>query len=299
MRRKILLSVLFLFVIISFASASIPTTIVINTAPNHSLMIRMYNPGTVEVLESMYKNSDEMGKLIISFDSPADEYDLEMWLKNPSTNTYDSDYAHERFEETFTAGEGAELNLYPEWYHLDEFENLTKTNTAEVYANATAGVETNETIQNNSTNETIEIPETIASTENKNNKTKEKVTALSISDGKVSISGNILYYVGGIIVLAVLIIIFLRWNRKRNQYPREPKPVKVVKLSEITQQVRKDDNEIKSQEDKIEAAKKMIRDAEEQIKRARNPNYDRIEAAKRKLIEDERELMRLRREARS
>ena len=284
--KKSLVFVILAFAIffLGFLSADISTTAVINTAPNYSILMRIYEiGGTQPITDSIYTASDGNGKSIVSFESPADEFEIEMWLKDPETGTYN--LRHKRFEESFFAGVDFELDFYPSWYPIEQIE---KARNSEPLSNQTEEV-LNETTE--TANETVE--ENVSAT--------ETVTAHSISDSAFFRNKNVFYYIGGIIILAGLIILFFKYRKYRKLNPREPKKVKVVKLSEMKkdsdESSPKSGNDIKAQEEKIEAAKKMIQEAEDEIKKIKNPNRDKIEAAKKKLIEDQKELMRLREEA--
>ncbi len=284
--RFFLLFFVFVFLSLEFLSAGFPTTIIVNTAPNYSVMARVYNPGeTLAHLESIYGSADENGVVIMTFEISEDQYELAMWLKDPDTGNYDLRY--KRFEEVYITGHDFEINFYPGWYPLDQIENTDNSNETEEISNETEEV----------LNETINETSSLVDEQINGSLKKEKVTALSISDGTLFSNKRFFYYVGGIIVLVVIIIFFFKYRKYRKNNPREPKQVKVVKLSEMKGQQEQGKNDIPAQIEKIQEAKKMIQEAEEQIKKIQNPNMEKIEAAKKKLIEDQKDLMRLREEA--
>ncbi len=297
-KRLVLFSLLFGIVLINFLSA-ISTNIVVNTAPNYSIMARVYEVGgTQPVTDSVYVTSNEKGVSIINFELSIDDYDLEMWLRDPTTGSYN--LRHERFEESYPAGVDFEMNFYPDWYPIEDIE---KINSGESLSNETTAV--NETVVQSpviladAENETVDVPEDTTLI-NETSSKKGILTALSISDGTLFKNKNFFYYVAGIIVLAALFIFFFKYRKYRKENPREYKSVKVVKLSELKNPPQQyNAGDIKNQEDKIEQAKKMIQEAEGELKRLKSPNVDKIEQAKRKLIEDEKELMRLRRESKN
>lgn len=299
MRNKIILLIFLAFAIISinFISADIATTVVVNTAPNYSLMARFFYPGeTLDYLEGIYTTSDANGVAILTFDLAEDQYEMALWLKDPDTGNYDLRY--KRYDEIFNSGQDFTINFYPEWYHIDDYADIDI-----VQPNVTTETATQNTseIYNQTVNETI--PADTNMQQNNESSKRERVTALSISDGQISVTPKFFYYVGGIIILTAIVFFSFRYRRYLKNNPKQPKEIRTVKLSELQQQQREIQREnsgslIKEQEEKIQQARNMIREAEEELKRARNPSEDRIEAAKRKLIEDEKELMRLRREAR-
>lgn len=270
--------------LIGMASA-MSTTLVINTAPNYSLMVGLYEPGiSYPAIQSIYEKSNEYGRTVITFDISPDQYELVLALKDPSTGDYN--LKNKRLNYTFNTGEDVEVNFYPSWYHIDD--GLADEGNSELLApseeNTTdAAIPTTE-------NTTEEITSAENTTENYSVKTTKDVTAFSISEGTVSINRSALYYAGGLIVPIILIILVIRWKKMK---PKKEEKIKVKKLSELKQEQNED---LKDQELKVREAREALREEEERLKKLRNPNADRIEEAKRKLIEDEKELMRLRRE---
>ncbi len=215
------------------------------------------------------KDIGKSGNALIGFSIETLSYKLTLNLIKDGETVYT-----ERFEEPFSTGEFQEFDFYPVWAPKPEPQNET-INETEV----------------NETNETSEIllNETNQTSKKKN---KDKVTAFSVSDGVISINGRMILYTLGIIILAILVFLFIRWEKNK---PKKEKKIRITKLSEIQE---KSNEQIKGQEDKIEQAKKMLQEAQEELKKLKNKNSDKIEQAKKKLIEDQKELMRLREEAR-
>jgi hypothetical protein len=266
------------------------TTIIVNTAPNFTVnaFFTEANSGAYSVIEMMNENSTSDGKAIFVLVTSKPEFELKLNLKKDGETHYSDDFDGE----SFPTGETIELDFYPKWYPKPQpkTENqTTESNETETISEETVLNETVDEVIQQNLEDNSEIEN---NSEVKNS--KEKVTALSISDGTISINGKTLAYAGGIIVLALILFLFIRWEMKK---PKREKTIKVTKLSEIQQQKQEDTNDIKTQEEKINQAKKMIKDAEEQINKLKNPNMTKIEEAKRKLIEDEKELIRLRRES--
>jgi len=273
MRPKLFIFILLLVVPIAAVSAmEMPTSIKVNTVPDFNVTVSIRD--TSGYYHFQTKDSGEDGSVLIGFEIESSSYDLiSMTLKRAGQ----SEVTHfKRFEdESYITGEFVERDFYPSWYTPPETEQGNETETS------------NETTEMNSTtNETLEGTENVTATNG-----EQKLTAFSISDGEVKINGRILLYTLGIIVLVVLIILFIRWEKRK---PKKEKKIKVTKLSEVKQ---KNDDDIKAQEEKIENAKKMLQEAQEELKKLKDPSLNKIEQAKKKLIEDQKELLRLRNEA--
>lgn len=292
MREKIILPLIILFVITGFASAiETETTVIVNAPPNFTVnaFFTDANSEAYSVIEMMNENSGSDGKAIFIFTTSKLEFRLKLNLKKDGETHYSDNFGGESFQ----TGEAIELDFYPKWYPKPQ----PKTENQTTGSNVTNETLSEETISNETAEEVIQQNlENNSEIENSSEvkTSKEKVTALSVSDGTISINGKTLAYTGGIIVLALILFFFIRWEMKK---PKQEKKIKVTKLSEIQQQKQEDSDDIKKQEEKIDEAKRMINEAEERINKLKNPNMTKIEEAKRKLIEDEKELIRLRRES--
>lgn len=271
------------------------TEITIYTLPNHEALVRILNPeyDSLYVLDNFRYNTNSNGKIFFTFEASRQTFDISILLVKNGEKV-----AEKRFEGTFTSGYPVELEYYPG----EEEEPETTNETLQEQANQTQTNETETTInenpsnENETLNETFEIPE--ISTENFKSE-KEKVTAFSIQDGRLSIAPKGFLYILGLVVLAVLIFIGIKHSHhieKRLKEGKESKKkeIKIKKMSDLN---KKKSERLKDQEEKIERAKKMIEDAQAEINKMKNPNQAKIDEIKRRLIEDEKELLRLRRES--
>lgn len=271
MVNKIYSSLILLVAVLSLVSAS-DTTVIINTAPNFTVnaFFTETTEGVYSVIEMINEVSDSNGKAMFILSTDKNEFELKINLRKDGETHYSYKY-----NQSFQTGGVIELDLYPRWYPKPNATLLSTNETAEL-------------------NETVEITnETINETADTNIQEESNVTV----DAKKSISGNAVLssktfaYAGGILVIVVILLIFIRWRVRLSN--KQPKEIKVVKLSEMNQNK---SDEIKSQETQIEEAKRALREAEERLQKIKNPDMAKIEEAKRKLIEDEKELIRLRRE---
>lgn len=276
MRSRNYFFILVLVLSLTFVSSmKLDTTIKVDTAPNFNVTISIKD--TAGYYHFATKDSGADGSVLLGFTLETSSYELATFtLKRFG----DDDPAYfKRFDdEPYSTGDFVELEIYPKWYTPPEPENETlvtipENNTSE---NTTQEIALNETETTN-----------VTSPKNKDH----KLTAFSVSDGELRINGRVLLYALGLIFIGIFILLFIRWERKK---PKQEKKIKITKLSEF-QQINNEG--IKQQEDKIEQAKKMLQQAQEELKKLKDPNMNKIEQAKKKLIEDQKELMKLREEA--
>lgn len=302
---------IFLFLFISLALlgavSAIDTPVTIKTVPNYNMKIAFLVPDSVYGLLGdglVYATADSTGQAKVTFSTSRENFEVKIWLK------YDGETIMiKRFDEVYDSGVPLELELYPAWYTppVKETETTNETEETETVN------ETNATVSGttaSTTEESEETPkeETQETTPIENVKVeKEKVTAFSVQDGKVSISAKGFLYLLGLVVLAVLIFLGIKHSHHVEKKLKEmggnkkKKEIKVKKMSEMQNQQQQQNmsksERLKSQEEKIENAKKMIEEAQEEINKMKNPRQDKIDEIKRKLVEDEKELIRLRRES--
>lgn len=265
----------FALAILSLGSLNAVTTTVNVHAPvNFTVNAFFTDPDSsaYSVIQTINENTGDKGLAVLVLETSKDDFELKLNLRKDGETHYSEEYG------IFSTGGIIDLDFYPRWSPKPEVTNEIENETVEEIVN-----------------ETLEVAE--AGNETVDEISSEKLTAHSISDSAFFRGNNIFYYLGGLIVLAGLIVLLFKYRKYRKHNPLEPKKVKVVKLSEMKEMQNKSNDNIKEQEDKIEEAKRMIEEAEEQIKKMKNKNNDKIEAAKRKLIEDQKELMRLREEA--
>lgn len=291
-KRLFLFLSLFAILSLNFISAY-DVVVQVNSVPNFTV-----NAFFIDTREDVFSTvaviNEETGRdgiAIMNFTTNKNEFEVKLNLRKDGETFYSKEY-----NETFSSSSGLiELDFYPKWYQPKNSTVATSANISET--NTTT--EITEAESNETENETLLI---VPLESNIKNKTSDKVTVFSIFDSEGRLTNTFFYYIGGIIVLAALIIIFFKYRKYRKNNPSEPKQIRTIKLSELQQQQRSQENDsetkIRAQEQRINQARNMIKEAEDELKRMRQPNADKIEAAKRKLIEDEKELMRLRRESR-
>ncbi len=269
MRSKNYIFILLLVVSITFVSAiEIDTSIKVNTVPNSTVNLAIKDSSGY--WHHIKKDSGNDGSTLISFSIESSSYTMTLNLIKDNETVY-----QKRFEEEYLTGEFQEIDFYPKWYTPPKPDNET---LVENITTENSTIQTNEST--NEINPTEEKPE-------------GKVTAFSVSNGEIKLSSRVLLYALGIIIIIVFIILFISWERKK---PKKEKKIKVTKLSEIN---KINDDEIKKQEERIDNAKKELQQAQEELKKLRNPSLSKIEQAKNKLIEDQKELIRLREESKS
>lgn len=287
MRRKIFLILCVLTLIIVPIVSAADSEVIIKTIPDtaYKAQISFLVPdSTYSLIESFHYNPNTKGEIKFTFTTSRDDFDVKIWLRLDGETIMT-----ERFED-FQAGAPVNIEMYPAWYTppVEETPVINETNETTTETN-----QTNETVQ-----EVVETTEESTPIEEVKSD-KERVTAFSVQDGKVSIAPKGFLYILGLIVLAVLIFIGVKYSHHiekalKEGNKKEKKEIKVRKMSEMNQ---KKSTRLKDQEEKIEKAKKMIEDAQEEINKMKNPNQSKIDEIKRRLIEDEKELMRLRKEA--
>jgi hypothetical protein len=282
MEKKFVLILFILLILGSFASAT-DTQIIIHTIPGYKAMISFLNPGySYSLIESFHYTANNDGDIKFVFSTNKDEFDVAIWLSKDGVAV-----TNKRFDETFNAGEKLELEIYPKWY-TPPVNNITDVTDI---PNITSD-EVNEIISGEETNESNAEKETLGET-SENPEKDRKVTALSIENGKVSISARIFYYVLGLIAIVIIIFLSIK-EAKRGRFKKtsKPKEIKVTKLSEMNEAKKSSSNSVEEQEKRIAEAKKKIEEAETELRKMKNE--DKIAEVKKRLIEDEKELMRLR-----
>jgi hypothetical protein len=293
MKVKIFLILCTLVLILAPINA-IDTTVTINTIPNYDLQIAFLVPDTAYGLLGdglVHTSSDATGKSTLVFKTSREDFEVKIWLKKDGENIL-----IERFDDVYDAGVPLTLDLYPVWYDAPvkepAIEEVNETNSTE----------------ENVTEEIVEeVPEVKAVTTEDTpieevKVEKERVTAFSVQDGKISIAPKGFLYIFGLVILAVLVFLGIKHSHHVEKTVRtlkegkkgKKKDIKIKKMSEMNQ---KKSSKLKEQEEKIDKAKKMIEDAQDEINKMKNPNQSKIDEIKRRLVEDEKELMRLRKEA--
>lgn len=265
MVKKLILSLLVLIFLVQVISA-IDTEITIQTLPDHHVNINFLHPDSnVLLLDKFDQNSGESGNLSFVFSSNEVEFNIAAFVTK-STETI----VYARFDDN-TAGEPLHLILLPEGSEIiKNFEPVT-----------------NQTLEENSTNETLEeSPAVNEAAEEIEPEEETKITGSALFGEEGFFANSEVYWVGGAIIFSgVGAFVFFKLKKKT----KKSKEIKLKKLNELQTEKKEklhDNKEI------IEDAEKKIKEAQEDIRKIRNE--DQIKEAKKKIIEDEKELVRLR-----
>jgi hypothetical protein len=287
MEKKLFFILVLSFLMIPFVFAA-PTTTIINvhTLPSHRIYIAVLVPEETipyQVIESFaFKDTGILGTREYRTTSSYGKIDLKITVKLGDIKVLD-----ERIKNISTG----------RTVYIDYFKNNITVRyegdviTTEVdTANVSANVSENDTAiaSNNETQENTPVTEE-----------KEEEKQQVIEPKNNSLTGNlslgsfytnyskIITYISLsiiIIVIIVLVIFFILKNRKKTK----KEPVTAVKFRH------KDNIEYSQTERELEAAEKKLREARDEIERARKRN-DMIKEAERKLEEDKVRLDNLRR----
>jgi hypothetical protein len=294
--RIIFILGILVFILIPITNAQ-ETEVTIHTLPNHEALIRILHPDydSLYVLDNFKYISNTNGNIVFTFESSRQTFDIGIVLSKNGEKVGDK-----RFEGTFTSGYPVEVEYYPG--EEDDSSNVpvaetsnetneTQTNVTETSSEVNQTNETLETLSETTEQETTPIEEVRAE--------KEKVTAFSIHDRRISIAPKGFLYILGLVVLIILIFVGIKNSHHIEKKLKEgkgsnKKEIKIKKMSDLN---KKKSERLKDQEEKIEKAKKMIEEAQEEINKMKNPNQAKIDEVKKRLIEDEKELIRLRRES--
>ncbi len=270
MGKKTGVFLILIFIGIGIISAT-DTEVIIHTVPGHKAMISFLNPvETYSLIESFHYVSNPDGDIKFVFSTTKEEFKVAVWISKDGIQI-----TNKKFDRIFKSGEKLELEVYPSWYVPQQNKNdsLNQSNQESDFLKNNSSESLNWV--ENSSEESLRYQE-------------KKVTAFSISEGKLSLNIRILYYFFGLFGIAILF--FLGYKKvKRIKKPKNSE-IKVTKLSEL----KPISPDVVEQEKKIEEAKKKIEEAERELRIIKNK--EKIEEVKKRLIEDEKELIRLRNE---
>ena len=257
----------FIVLILCFQIISaIDTNVQVKTVPlkNVNLVISTNDPPYIS-----NKDADEYGD--VSFVCPSDNprLDLTIFVKDIVEN---KKVAFKKLENQI-AGEEIYVEVVP-----DGFEIIETSGEEEVVENTTLAEEPqNQTSGSTSTeNETL-----VTITETPKKRFKLLGWAIFGDNDKLK---EIIYYAGGVILLAIIAFFVFRKFGKRK------KEIKVKKLSDWIQEQKA--NKPEDYSGIIREAQQKIEDAQKEINRLKN--QDKIREAERKLQQDQAEIRRLR-----
>jgi hypothetical protein len=271
MKVKIFFILSLILILGSIVSAA-DSNVVVKTIPGYKAYIRFIDPASSSYLNSFTYTANTKGEIKFVFSTTKDKFDVKIWLSKDGVPIINKE-----FDETFNAGEDLVLEIYPVWYVPPQINATNQTNATTASVNETSPV-VNETDSNQTGQiDSGEIP-----------KKDKKVTALSVQDGRISINTNIIYYILGLAVIAV-ILFFSAKEIKKHRTKKPSQEIKVTKLSDFNKSKQET---VEEQEKRIASAKMKIEEAEIELRKMKNE--DKIAEVKKRLIEDEKELIRLR-----
>ena len=273
---------------------SLSTEITIKTLPYHDVQVTPCKPlSTFLSYGTMKKTSDQYGDAKFIFSSEESTFDLIVYVKKDNVNAVPP----KKFEEGYIAGEPIYLEIAPANYEFIKTPKAGENLTVNISNSSSSQVD----VEVNLTEQTQEL-EAMEETQ-VNNEESDSLTGAAISEEEVefSISKNMLYYVGGgILILLVFGFIGLKMYKKGIHIP--PREVRVKKLSELKYDEDKDFNAKKRgyypiEDDrhvgvKIANAEMKIKEAEAELRKIRNEQ--KIKDVERRIKEDQDKLNRLR-----
>ena len=287
MVKKIFFSLVVFFLLIQLISAT-DTPIKIKTMPFHEVQLTIFDPevtSSLSIFERFIGFSDMYGDAVFLFSSDEPSFGAAVFIKKDNVKIISKE-----FSGPYTSGEPLYLELAPSNFELIETPTDKTINQSEnqTLVNETA-INTNNSINNsiNNSAEIVALENTSVAGEGNN----QTIIGLAISGSEGIFSPPKVYFLMGI---AGIIILYFLINFFKIRGLKEPKEIKVTRLSEL--QERRKYNSQKTDRERIEEAEKKIIDAQEEIKMIKHA--ERINDVKKRLIHDEKELIRLRNERR-
>ena len=279
MVKKIFFSLVVFFLLMQVVSAT-DTPIKIKTMPFHEVQLTIFDPeviSSLSIFERFIGFSDMYGDAVFLFSSDESSFGAAVFIKKDNVKIISKE-----FSGPYTSGEPLYLELAPSNFELIETPTDKTVNQSE---NQTLVNET--AINTNNSAEIVTLENTNVAGES-NNLT---MIGLAISGSEGIFSPPKVYFLMGI---AGIIILYFLINFFKIRRLKEPKEIKVTRLSEL-QERRKYDSQ-KTDRERIEEAEKKIIEAQEEIKMIKHA--ERINDVKKRIIHDEKELIRLRNERR-
>lgn len=285
--KKAIFCLVILFLSLSIIAAA-DTTIQVKTVPFKNInVVVVLCSGTIDAYEAerFNKNADEYGDALFTFSIDDPYFDMTIFVKDLITG---DKVAYKKLERQNT-GEDIYIEVVPKGFEIIE------TPGPEPEINETLILE-NETTED-TINETEEIQE--------DSEKKSKVSGKAIF-GENDVLKKILYYAGGIVLLAIIVFFVRKFIKSRGS-----KKIKIKKLSELKQEkesqkkekeekkdVGEKQEEKQEKEEKIDDYKEAIEDAQKKIKEAQDEinklkNRDKIKEMEKRIEDEQRELKKL------
>ena len=281
MKKTLFLITAILFLIAPFISGALfEHTIGVNvktTEADQNLILRFMEPDTTEIFKTLSTTTDSAGNARVTLETDRDETSiLILFVKNLSDFIKDENIIKEEFVGPYSTDSAItiDFNQILLEKRMAELEEQNQ-NTTEEKENVSSQETVSEEDVLVETQETQEIP-----AEEERGFFSSMGAAIFGEEGE---SHKRVYYGTG--VMLFLVIGFFTF--RRYQVMKNPREIKVKKLSDF-----KKEQETSSNEKAIEEAERKIQEAQEEIRKIKN--QDKIAQARKKLIEDEKELMKLR-----
>ncbi|MFA5020114.1 MAG: hypothetical protein WC533_03375 [Candidatus Pacearchaeota archaeon] len=247
MKKILILSVAFMFLLIPFVSAALRTEVTVTAEEEQNLIIRVLKANTNETIERLERSTGSDGEAKFAFST---EELQNVWFKvmvTENQEVVDTKY----FTDNYVTGSTIDLNMFEE-----KIEEITSEQ------------EQNESV-NTSTESATLIPENSQeNTENKNVSVESGITGFSISKYTDAISKAKYYLLG---FMLVVILVFVVTFIVKKKVSRKDRPIKVIKMRSAKDEMEDAQKKIEDAQKDLESLKKRQRvfDVEEQIQKDR------------------------------
>jgi hypothetical protein len=259
--RRVFLS-LAIFVLCFQLVSAIDTNIHIKTVPNMNVNLLVVS-SSFEQYQRFNANADQYGDISFVFSSDKEEFGLNIYVKDLQDN---SKVASAQLEDQ-AAGEDIYVEVVPK--NFDIIETPTEENIST----------TEEIVPTNLT----EIPESSNESLLAGNEESSKISGKAIFGENSSIK-KIIMYIGGAIVLAVIVFFAFKLFKKR-----KGKEIKITKLSDWKEGQKDTPREYYGV---LEETQKRLEETQKELNMVKNK--ERIKETEEKLRRDEQELRNLR-----
>lgn len=240
-------------------TSAIDTKIKVTTYANHDISIDFLTASPMKLIKTM-KMSSGTGETSFVYSSAESKFNMNVFVLNQGQKIINA-----RFDDN-AAGEPIHLILFP--------------------TNKTIIKDLPEEIPNiiNETNNT-QVELSLNQSQNNSLEDKDKLSLTgSATEGTSSsvLSGKSIYYIGAIVLLAIIVIVFISIKKKS-----APKELKVRKLSELKSE------SPKAYKKEAEQAEKKVEEMQKELNRYKN--QDKIKQIEARISQEQEEVRRLRR----
>jgi hypothetical protein len=244
---------LLVFSTLQFTSA-IETKIKVTTYANHDLSIDFLSTSPVNLIKTM-KVSSGTGEVSFTYSSTESRFNMNVFVFSGGVKVLNS-----RFDDN-VAGESIHLILFSNNKTIiRDFQEVTQNNTNNT------GVTQNQSQNNSSQNNSL------------NNQSGDP------SPGSSILSGNTPYYIGGAILLVIIVFFLIKIVKNK---PFAKKDVKVRKLSDIHEE------HPENYKRAVEQAERKMQDMQREINRLKN--QEKIKQMESRVRQEQEEIKKLRR----